>query len=154
MIDTEIEIFKIEADIKATEDAKQIRELNPFAEDREQQIIDEFRRDPETVALNQEIALAAEQRDYAKANSRQRNDPARRASELKYKKLMADYDKLWKLKYHEISTRLKAGVLPGNAPETINALKNKLVSLKAQKLMQAKLFQEMTQEHQEPKPKK
>ncbi len=154
MFDTQLEIVKLELALKAAEDAERMRQLNPFAEDQEQRIIDEFQRDPEVVALNQEIALAAEQRDYAKANSRQGNDPARRASELKYKKLMADYDKLWKLKYDEISTRLKAGVLPGKAPETIAALKSRLASLEAQKVMQAKLFEEMTQEHQEPKPKK
>jgi succinoglycan biosynthesis transport protein ExoP len=150
MIDTEIEIFKLEADIKAMEDAKQMSKdnegqpSNPDDEDREQQIIDEFRRDPEVVALNQDIALAAEQRDHAKAHARQGNDPARRASELKYKRLMTDYDKLWKLKYDEISKRLKTVILtPQTPPETIDALKNKLVSLKAQKLMQAKLFDDL-----------
>ena len=150
MIDTEIEIFKLEADIKAMEDAKQMSKdnegqpSNPDDEDREQQIIDEFRRDPEVVALNQDIALAAEQRDHAKAHARQGNDPARRASELKYKRLMTDYDKLWKLKYDEISKRLKTVIFtPQAPPETIDALKNKLVSLKAQKAMQAKLFDEL-----------
>ena len=41
--------------------------------------------------------LAAEQRDHAKSMARQPNDPARRAAELKYKKLMTDYDELWEI---------------------------------------------------------
>ena len=57
---------------------------------------------------------------------------------------MTDYDKLWKLKYDEISKRLKTVIFtPQAPPETIGALKNKLVSLKAQKAMQAKLFDEL-----------
>ena len=63
MIDTQLEIIKVESDLKTREDARQMSEedqgqLSEYSDkQREQQILDEFRRDPDVVALTEEIAF-------------------------------------------------------------------------------------------------
>ena len=152
-ISIQLEIFKLEADIKAMEDARRMSEddegLNYTNEQWEQQIRDEFRKDPEVIALNEDIAIAAEQRDHAKKVARQGNDPARRASEQKYQKLMLQYAELWKVKYDEIGKRLKAAILNPQPSESIDMLRNKLVSLKGQQARQSDLFEKLKVERKE-----
>ena len=98
MMRTDLELFKVESDLAALESATRTDEKDPVRESkqneeqRERRIREEFVRDPDVVALGEEIAAAEEQRDHAKSMARQANDPARRAAELKYKKLMAQYD--------------------------------------------------------------
>ena len=74
-------------------------------EQRERMVAEEFRRDPDTVALGEAIAMAQEQLDHAKSVARQANDPARRAAAQKYDKLMAEYEKQWETKRKVISAR-------------------------------------------------
>jgi beta-lactamase regulating signal transducer with metallopeptidase domain len=73
--------------------------------ERERLIREEFVRDPDIVALGEEIAREAEQRDHAKAIGQQPNDPARRAADLIYKKLMAQYESAWKSKSKALRAR-------------------------------------------------
>ena len=81
--------------------------LKESDEQRERRVREEFVRDPEIVALGEEIATAAEQRDHAKAMARQTNDPARRAAELRYEKLMAQVRvSLWGEKHGQLLARL------------------------------------------------
>ena len=61
--------------------------------------------DPDVIALTDEIAVAQERLDHTKALSRQPTDPALRAAEMRYKKLMDQYTELWKAKYEEIQAR-------------------------------------------------
>jgi bla regulator protein BlaR1 len=75
-------------------------------EQREQRIREKFVEDPKIVVLNEKIKQAAEQRDAAKKVARQPNDPARRAAELRYKKLMAEYENVWQTKRGELLARL------------------------------------------------
>jgi polysaccharide biosynthesis transport protein len=147
MLKTDLEIFKVESDLAAAESATRADEKDPGQESkleegrRERQIGEEFVRDPDIIALGEEIAAAAEQRDHAKSMARQSNDPARRAADLRYKKLMAQYEEQWEIKRKEIGERLKAGTM-GNSqsPESINGLRLKLQSLMAQKARQAAHF--------------
>ena len=142
MLDTQLEIFRLENELvmKEVGEADQIDKAGQ--ERLEQQIIDEFQSDPEVIDLNQEIALAAEQRDTAKSGSRLPNDPSRCATELQYKRLMKEYDKLWKTKYDEILKSLRSKSPSASVVE----LRKRLVSAKARKVALAKLFDEAKME--------
>jgi hypothetical protein len=143
MIDTQLKIIKVESDLQAAEAAAGIP---PDDKHREQQIQDQFRGDPEVLALTDEIQLAAEQRDRARSMSRQKNDPARRLAEQKYKELTAKYDELWKAKYREISNQLQAK--NSNAAQAVDALRRVLELLKALKAKQAALLKALEAKEQ------
>ena len=149
MMRTDLELFKVESDLAAWESATRTDEKDPGRESKqdeeqmERRIREEFVRDPEIVALGEEIATAVEQRDHAKSMARQANDPARRAAEMKYEKLMAEYEELWEIKRKEIGERLKTGTMGPQSLESINDLRLKLQSLKDQKAKQAKRFSKL-----------
>ena len=149
MMRTDLELFKVESELAAVESATRtdekdpVRESKQHEEQREQRIREEFVRDPDIVALGEDIAMAVEQRDHAKSVARQANDPARRAAAMKYKKLMAQYEEQWEIKRKEIGERLKTGTVGPQSVESINDLRLKLQSLKAQKEKQAKLYSKL-----------
>ncbi len=136
------EIIKVEADLE--EERKQLALGND--KERQQRIQEEFRKDPEVIALCEDIALADEQRKRAKAHARQDNDPARVAVEQKYKKLRLQYNKMWEDKYEEISERLAAAVAASRGADSVEGLKRKLESLKAQYQKQGELLEKLLME--------
>jgi succinoglycan biosynthesis transport protein ExoP len=156
MLNTELDIIKVESDLKTLENAKQVTEedrkqlSSPSNSERDEQIQDEFRKDPDVIQLCEDIRIADEQRAQAKARARQGNDPARQMAETKYKKLLNEYDKLWRVKYEEIGERLRTGnnISQGTEP-IIASLKVKLDSLKAQKQKQAGLYEKLKVEKKE-----
>jgi polysaccharide biosynthesis transport protein len=149
MVNNDLEIIKIESDLSVYRAELEAAERDGALlskrqeEQREQQIRDDFRKDPEVIGLTDEIALAAEKRDRAKELARQGHDPARLAAEKNYKKLMDQYAALWNVKYEEFSARLKTAAVGTRSQETINELEAKLKSLKEQKEKQAKMFTQM-----------
>ncbi len=161
MIETNLDIIKVESDLKTLENANPTSEvgaelLSEIADkERDRQIREEFQNDPEVIQLSGEIAEADEQRAQAKRRARAANDPARQLAEQKYKKLRIDYDKLWEVKYKEIVQRLKAS--RDNPPETeslIVVLKSSLESLKTRRAEQAKAYAKLIEENQDSKAKK
>jgi len=60
-----------------------------------------------------------------------------------YRKLMDAYAALWRVKYKELSARLKIAAVGGRLQESINELEAKLKSLKEQKKKQADMFEQM-----------
>jgi beta-lactamase regulating signal transducer with metallopeptidase domain len=74
--------------------------------DLELRILEQFQRDPEFIALSDELAAAEKERDYARSLARQPNDPARRVAEEKYKKLMDRFLELKKTKHDALLARL------------------------------------------------
>ena len=144
------------SELKTLEDAKQMSEddtkqLSMVADkDREAKIQSEFQKDPEVMALCEDIAKADEQRAHAKAIARKGNDPARQFAEQKYKKLRMEYDELWKVKYEEIGERLKnANADPQQTESAIFALKRRRDSLKAEGAELAKLYAKLIVEKKE-----
>ena len=139
MMNTDLELFKVESELAALESATRTDEKDPVQESKqhedqtERRIREEFVRDPDIVALGEEIAMALEQRDHAKSMARKGNDPARRAAAQKYEKLMDEYEKQWEIKRKEIGERLKTGTMGPQSLESINDLKLKLQTLKGQK---------------------
>jgi succinoglycan biosynthesis transport protein ExoP len=146
MLDTELEIIKVDSDLKTKEEAKQLseeeqRQLAAAGDkQREQLIQDEFKKDPDVMALCEDIALADEQREHARKVARKANDPARQVAEQKYKDLRLQYNELWEKKFLEISERLKTAVISPHESESIEDLKRKLASLKTQRAKQTELF--------------
>jgi polysaccharide biosynthesis transport protein len=149
MMGTDLELFKVEAELAALESAARPEEKDPVRESKQHQdqmerrIREEFVRDPEIVDLGEQIATALEQLDHAKSVARLANDPARRAAAQKYEKLMAQYENEWEIKRKEIAERLKTGTTGPQSLEFINNLRLKLQSLKNQKEMQARLYKEL-----------
>ena len=143
MMKTELEYIKVKSDLNAWESANRGEEKNPAPDlkqdeqQKEQRIREEFVRDPEIVALGEDIAAAAEQRDHVKSTARQANDPARRAAEKRYNDLMKAYEGLWESKRTEIAARLRTGTVGSQSLDSINELKLKLQSLMTQRQEQA-----------------
>jgi peroxiredoxin len=127
LLRTDLEIFKIQSEIAGSV---------KMPEDRERQIREEFVRDPEVIALGEEIATAAEQRD----GNRRGDDAARRASDLRYKKLMARYEEQWELKRKEIGERIQIGTIESQSVQSIKELGLKLQALAVQREKQTKLL--------------
>ena len=149
MVNTDLEIIKIESDLSVFRAEMEAEERDGKLlskrqeEQREQQIRDDFRKDPEVIALSEEIAQAEEKRDHAKGIARQGHDPARREAEKVYRKLMDQYAALWKVKYEDFSARLKTAAVGTRSQDAINELEAKLKSLKDQKKKQADMFEQM-----------
>jgi polysaccharide biosynthesis transport protein len=155
MMKTELEYWKLDSDLAAWESANRgeekdaARESKQDEEQRERRIREEFVRDPEIIALGDEIAAAAEQREHVKSTARQANDPARRAAEMRYKNLMAQYEDLWESKRKEIGERLRTGTAGPQSLESINELRLKLQSLMTQRKKQASRYAELKVDEKE-----
>ena len=149
MMSTDLELFKVESELAALESATRTDEKDPVRESKqheeqmERRIKEEFVRDPEIVALGDDIATALEQWDHAKSVARQANDPARRAAVQKYEKLMAEYENQWEIKRKQISERLKTGTTGPQSLESINDLRLKLLTLKGQKAKQTRVYSQL-----------
>ena len=149
MMKTHLDLIEAEAQLKVAEDAvnraneeDEGQQRSRQNDEHERRIQDEFQKDPEVIALCQEIATADEQRDHAKSLARQPNDPARRAAEARRKKLWNQYEQLWKDRYPEIDKQLKqtAAGTP-HALDALHDLRLKVAALKAKKEEQTKLYE-------------
>jgi RNA polymerase sigma factor (sigma-70 family) len=133
LLNTKLEIIKVESDLKAGKDANRASD---------EQIQGEFQKDPDVIALRDEIARTDEQRAQAKKLARQSADPARVMAERKYMKLLIEYDSLWKAKYEEIGNRLNNSA--------IGRLDRRLASLKERQVKQIALFKALADRHLDP----
>ena len=149
MMSTDLELFKVESELAALESVARTDEKDPVGNSKqhedqvERRIREEFVRDPDIVALGEEIATAHEQLDHAKLVARLGNDPARRAAAQKYDKLMAEYETQWEIKRKEIGERLKTGTMGLQSLESVSNLKLKLQTLKGQKVKQVGVYGEL-----------
>ena len=104
----------------------------------------EFKKDPDVLALKQEIDDTREHLDRIKRNVRQAHDPARVAAQKQFDKLQQEYDDLWKSKYPEILGRLTGDpVGDTQSLASIQELEQKIDSLKKGKEKQTELFKVM-----------
>jgi succinoglycan biosynthesis transport protein ExoP len=107
--------------------------------------IDEvFKKDPDVVALKQEIEDTGEHLDRIKRNVRQAHDAARVAAQNHFDKLQQEYTDLWESKYPEILSRLTAGSAGDTQSlQKIQDLEQKIEEIKKVKERQAELFKTM-----------
>ena len=150
MLKLDLDIIKLESDLSASRSAKATVEqggtqLSKQHDDneREQRIRDEFKKDPDVVALSEEIAMAEERLDHVKSVARQGNEPTRRTATRTYERLMEQYAELWKVKYGEISAKLKAVNVATQSADLVTDLELKLRSLKDQKEKRAKFYNDL-----------
>jgi capsular exopolysaccharide synthesis family protein len=113
LLQTDLDLLAAQADLEAAQQVKKRAEetaarpaAQPSDERLQQQIEAEFRKDPEVVALVDEIQQTEEHLDSVKKLARQPSDPARRAARERQKQLMTKYEQIWKDKHPEILRRL------------------------------------------------
>src|SRR3954469_21652193 len=94
-----------------------------------ERIVEEFRGDPEVVALTTQIKTTTEQLEHILKISRRENDPARVASRQRLASLEAEYIALWNVRSEQIRKKLliETGA-PGAVDNTI-VLKRKVDQL-------------------------
>ena len=110
----------------------------------EARITEEFKRDPEVVALSDEIANARDHLEWAKSLIRSSADPAVVIAQKHIKKLREQWNDLWKEKYPEIQKRLLNGQNGDQAKkdaDAITALKIRIDALKQERDRFAKMLE-------------
>ena len=119
MVQTDLQLIAEQSMLEVKRDAYKARleaSQQAMQEGKEQQharVREEFKKDPEVLALKQEIDKMREHLDRIKHNVRQPHDPARAAAQKQFDKLKEEYQDLWEDKYPEIKERLS-----GPRPET------------------------------------
>ena len=118
MVNTDLEIIKIESDLSVSRAEIEAEERDGALlskrqeEQREQQIRDDFRKDPEVIALSRRDCPGRRE-----TGPRQRNSTARaRPSSPRSRKDLPETDgpvrgDLWKVKYEDFSARLKTAAV-------------------------------------------
>jgi succinoglycan biosynthesis transport protein ExoP len=104
-------------------------------------VTEEFTRDPEVVALKQEVEETQTHLEHLKDNVRQSHDPAVVAAQKQLNKLKQEYNDLWNSKYQEIVDRLS--IRPGDSAQLLIAiqdLEQKVETLKKKKVKLTDLF--------------
>jgi polysaccharide biosynthesis transport protein len=110
----------------------------------EDQIKEEFNRDPEVVALSDEIGNARDHLERAKSSTRSSADPAVVIAHKHIKKLQEQWNDLWQDKYPEIQKRLLHGENGDRVKkdaEAITALKLRIDALKQERAGFAKMLE-------------
>ena len=145
---TDLDLIEAEANLKVAEEA--MNRANDEAkgqqqpaqnDEQEHRIQAEFQKEPEVIALAEEIAAADEQLEHAKSLARQPGDPARRVADARCKKLWSEYEQLWRVRYDEISKQLKKlQPQPQGRRLSLSELRLKVAALKTKKEEQAKRY--------------
>jgi polysaccharide biosynthesis transport protein len=143
-----LETMERNAEKRAVEQANAERS-EVVSEQLQERIHDEFNKDPDVVALSNEIANTREQLERAKSAARKNAPDAAVAAANKHlNKLSKQWDELWEEKYPEILKRLRSGSSGDLAKEsaTIAELKLKLEALKKKRdgyvnMLQTKLVE-------------
>jgi capsular exopolysaccharide synthesis family protein len=146
VIRTDIELIGAEALLQAKREAEKSaqaeheQQSQQVDEELETQIAEEFRKDPDVIALKDRMEEVREQRDKATSLARKSSDPSRRAAEREYRKLEDEYQELWDLKKEEIRKRLLASATGPQPYETLAQVEEKVKILKNKKESQKKLL--------------
>jgi polysaccharide biosynthesis transport protein len=104
-------------------------------------VTEEFTRDPEVVALKQEVEETQTHLERLKGNVRQSHDPAVVSAQKQLNKLEQEYKYLWNSKYQEIVDRLS--MRPGDSSQLLIAIQEfeqKVETLKKKKAKLTDLF--------------
>jgi capsular exopolysaccharide synthesis family protein len=149
----DMELLKVEAELAAAQDARtKAQEVKgdpsapaPAGAELAALIEEEFKKDPEVVALAERIADTEEELNDVKAKTRQPGDPVRVKLQKQLKKLQEEeWPKLWEQKYEPISRRVTAAVPelgPNVQDDKIAALQARSEHLKRQKVSLAAYIQ-------------
>ena len=109
MVQTDLALIETEANLEVRKDANQQereQRLQQGDTQLEERIQEEFQKDPEVVALLDEIDKVRDRLDMVKRNVRNHNDPSWTLAQTHYQKLETKYESLWKKKYPKIKAQL------------------------------------------------
>jgi capsular exopolysaccharide synthesis family protein len=151
MLSTEMQIIEAEASLAVLEQAYEASKKEdghqelPADEGLNTLIEEEFKKDPEVVAVIGAIAQANDQLDHAKGTARQSNDPSVIAVHKHRGKLMDQYKNLWESKYEEILQRLrgKGGTALESTRLAVEELRRKVLTLQKKKEKQTQNFEQV-----------
>ena len=147
MDETELELIEAMSTLEVKRDAykarqQEIQEPMPATDAQQQaRIEEEFKRDPDVLALMQEFDETREHLDHLKRNVRQPHDAARVAAQNQFNKLQREYNDLWTSKYSAILKRLTLDPIGDTQSLAVIAeLEQKVDTLKKKKARLAEVF--------------
>jgi polysaccharide biosynthesis transport protein len=148
MAQTDLQLIEAQSMLEVKQAYKAMREADQQStqQDSEQQLArikEEFKKDPEVLALKQQIEAMGERLDHIKHSVRQPHDPARVAAQNQFDKLREEYQVLWEDKYPEIRKRLAVPVRDTETLAQIQELGQKIDALKKKQEKEAELFKAM-----------
>lgn len=145
--ETELELIEAMSTLEVKREAYRVRqqEINQPTQptDREQQarVEEEFKKDPDVLALMQEFDETHEHLEHVKRTVRQPHDAARVAAQNQFDKLQREYNDLWNSKYPVILQRLTVGRIGDAQPlAVIEELEQRVDTLKKKKAKLAEVF--------------
>jgi len=154
---TRFELTDAEAALKAFEE-KAAKQANgqEGVESSEQEnpeletaILEEFRKDPDVVALIDAIQEMRKELAHNKSVARQHNDPARLATVRELEKLEADYRKVWPEKHEQIRKRLTVRTDNSRSFNTLDDLRLKVRTLRLRQQDEAQFYDKVKTEQTE-----
>ncbi len=153
MTATDLDIIRVGADVEARKKAAADvsaaggKSLNDVDPDLQARIIEEFRNDPDVVAIADEMVRVQEELTHNVSINRRLSDPATVAARRKLATLEDERKQLWSDKYWKIHDRL---LNPNPNPEsgsrtveTIPELELRLESLKTKRASLAQMYQKL-----------
>jgi succinoglycan biosynthesis transport protein ExoP len=135
LLDVKSNAYKLRQDLS--------REQNQDDGQRLALIEEQFRKDPEVVALKKEIDDTSERIELVKRGARQGGDAALVAARDHLGKLKNEYKELWNFKYVELLKELTGPFSDKQSLAAIQDLEQKLEQLKKKKEKQVELFKKL-----------
>ncbi len=148
MVQIDLDLLTAQADLKARLEARQREQdaeeqAQPDDNDLEERVEEAFLKDPEVIALGNQIKDVEDQRDRHKAVIRKNSDPAWIAAQKQLDNLNKEYTNLWNIKYDEIRNRLRMATVGRPVLETIGELQLKVRMLQEKKDRYAEMFKKV-----------
>jgi len=146
MVQNDIDLITARADLKARlEIQKNQQESESLVQqdknDLEERIKEAFLKDPEVIALDNQIKEVQDQQDRHKAVIRKNSDPAWIAAHKQLDKLNKEYDNLWRIKYDELRKILSTVPVGQPKAETIAELQHRVRMLQDKKDNYAQMYE-------------
>ena len=147
MVQNDIDLLTAEANLKASLDIQKSQQEGDELQaqpdnDLEDRIKEAFLKDPEAIALDNQIKEVEDQRDRHKAVIRKNSDPAWIAAQKQLDKLNKEYETLWNIRHDELHKSLRTAVTGRLAPETIAELQHKVRMLRDRKNSYALMYEQ------------
>ena len=147
VIQNDIDLLTAKADLKARleiQKSQQEAELEARQDDTElEELIKEaFLKDPEVIALDNQMKVVQEQQEHHKSVIRKKSDAAWIAAQKQLNKLNKDYENLWEIKRGELLKSLRMAQVGRPAGETIAELQHKVRMLQETKDSYARMYEQ------------
>ena len=108
MLETQAELETAQSRLALSVEAQQEAKAQGETDRLNARVVEEFEKDPETIALIKEIKNAEKSLEHARIFARQPTEPSLVVAHKHYKSLMADWENLWAQKKDKIEARAAA----------------------------------------------